>query len=74
MNYINNISNDELLNYALSKGIIHLESVQEQIAMSKRREYLDKHPYKIYQGNDGKWRTYLPDLNNGRKMIKKTNK
>lgn len=74
MNYINNISNDELLNYALSKGIINLESVQEQIAMSKRQEYLDKHPYKIYQGNDGKWRTYLPDLNNGRKMIKKTNK
>lgn len=41
--------------------------------MKKRTEILESHPYKIYQGNDGKWRTYLPDQSKAtkRRLIKR---
>ncbi|MCR2050847.1 site-specific integrase [Acetatifactor muris] len=32
----------------------------------KRKELLEKHPYKIWQGRDGKWYTYIPDEKKGR--------
>lgn len=40
--------------------------------MKKREEIIKNHPYKIYQGSDGKWHTYLPDEKKGR--IPKKNK
>lgn len=54
--------------------MIDLSYVQEQIEMSKRNELLEKHPYAISRGSDGKWRTYLPDKEKGRKMVKKSTK
>lgn len=51
----------EILRYALENNIIDLSYVQEKIEMAKREELLEKHPYKISQGKDGKWRTYIPD-------------
>ena len=66
--------NNELLKYAVENGMIDLSYVQEQIEMSKRNELLEKHPYAISQGSDGKWRTYLPDKEKGRKMVKKSTK
>lgn len=42
--------------------------------MNKREDLLKKHPYKIYQGKDGKWYTYLPDNETGRKMVKRNSK
>lgn len=65
---------NELLKYAVENGMIDLSYVQEQIEMSKRNELLEKHPYAISQGSDGKWRTYLPDKEKGRKMVKKSTK
>lgn len=65
---------DELLKYAVENGMINLPYVQEQIKMNKRKELLSKHPYAIGQGSDGKWRTYLPDKDKGRRMIKKSTK
>ena len=62
------------MKFAVDKGIINLSYVQEQIEMNKRKEYLDQHMYSISQGKDGKWRTYLPDDEHGRKMIKRVNK
>lgn len=47
--------------------------IQEQIKMNKRKELLEKHPYAITQGKDGKWRTYIP-LEDGRKLIKLSTK
>ena len=64
----------EILRYALENNIIDLSYVQEKIEMAKREELLEKHPYKISQGKDGKWRTYIPDKESGRKMIKKNSK
>lgn len=64
--------NSELLKYAIKNGMIDLSYVQEQIEMKKREELLEKHPYKIWQGKDGKWYTYLPDEKKGRILKKRT--
>lgn len=54
--------------------MINMSCIEEQIEMNKRKELLNKHPNKIYQGNDGKWRTYLPDKEKRRKLIKRNSK
>ena len=41
--------------------------------MERNQVYLKQHPYKIWQGSDGKWYTYLPS-DNGRKLIKRNAK
>lgn len=68
------ISNENLLKYVIENGMIDLSYVQEQIKMSKKKELLEKHPYKIWEGKDGKWYTYLPDeeKKDGRRLIKRT--
>ena len=55
-----NMEERELLQYALEHGMINVSYVQEQIEMNKRKEMLEKHPYAIWKGKDGKWRTYFP--------------
>lgn len=65
---------NELLKYAIDNGMIDLSYVQEQIDMNKRKEYLDKHPYSIWQGKDGKWRTYLAENETERKMVKRNSR
>ena len=65
-------NNEELLKYAVDNGMINLSYVQEQIEMNKREELLKKHPYKIWQGKEGKWYTYLPDEKKGRRMVKRS--
>ncbi len=62
---------DEELKYAIDNGMIDLSYVQEQIKMKEREELLNKHPYKIWKGKDGKWYTYFPD-EEGRKLKKRT--
>ena len=53
-----NMEEHELLKYALEHGMINVSYVQEQMEMNERRELLEKHPYKIWVGTDGEWRTY----------------
>lgn len=62
---------DELLKYAIENGIIDLSCVQEQIEMKKRDNLLREHPFKIWQGSDGYWNTYIPDDKKGRVRKKK---
>lgn len=47
--------------------------VQEEIEMQDRKKLLAMHRYKITQGEDGYWRTYLPDESkkSGRRQLKK---
>lgn len=59
------------MQYALEHGMIDMSYVQAQIEMNKRKELLEKHPYKIWEGKDGKWYTYLPANNNTRKLVKR---
>lgn len=40
--------------------------------MDKRKKLLSKHPYKIWQGSNGCWYTYLPDEEKGRVLKKRS--
>ena len=62
---------DEALKFAVENGIIDLSYIQAKYEMNKREEILKKHKWAISQGKDGYWRTYLPDEEKGRKMIKR---
>lgn len=64
----------ELLRQAVGNDIIDLNDVQAKLEMKKKSEILEKHPYAISQGRDGKWRTYLVDYTkkNNRRQIKKS--
>lgn len=55
-----------MLQYALEHGMINMSYVQEQINVNKRKEWLEKHPFEIWHGKDGKYHTYLPDTQKGR--------
>lgn len=68
------MSDTELLKYMNDNGIINLSYVKELKEMDERKKYLNKHPNKIWKGKDGYWRTYIPDSEKGRKMIKKNTK
>lgn len=65
----------ELLKAAIENGIIDLTVVEQQVIEMERKHYLDAHCYKIYEGKDGYWRTYLPDdtKKTGRTLLKKKN-
>lgn len=66
------LMDNELLKYAIENGMIDISYVQEQIEMNKKKELLEKHPYKIWEGKDGKWYTYIPDKEKGRILKKRT--
>lgn len=51
--------------------ILSPEVISKALSMIRREEILKRHKYKIYQGSDGRWYTYIPDKN-GRKKIKKS--
>lgn len=57
----------------MENHIIDLSYVQEKIEMRKRDEILKQHSYKIWQGKDGYWHSYLHDetKTKSRKPIKK---
>lgn len=62
----------ELLKYAIESGIIDLQHLQAEIDMKERRQYLNQHPYSIWQGkNDNKFYTYLHDDKKKRILVKR---
>lgn len=71
---IEEISKDMILQYAINQGIIDIAYVQEKIEMNKREELLKSHPYKIWEGKDGKWYTYLSSKEKGRVLKKRVSK
>lgn len=42
--------------------------------MKKRKEMLEKHPYALWEGKNGKWYTYLPDKQKERVLKKRQTK
>ena len=52
----------EALNYAVSNGIINLVYVRNEMNNQKRKAILSKHPYKIWEASDGRWKTYFLDI------------
>lgn len=68
--------NNEILRFIINSGMIDLNDVQNSMEAMKREELLKRHPYKIWQGKDGKWYTYLPDNSkkDGRRLVKRSDK
>ena len=60
------------MQFIIQSGKIDINDVQNTMEAMKRKELLEKHPYKIWQGKDGKWYTYLPDKEKGRILKKKS--
>lgn len=70
------MNKSEMLNFAIENGMIDIDTIQTQIEMNKRKEYLEMHNSRVWQSTDGKWYTYLPDFKNdkGRKLTKRKTK
>lgn len=51
----------DLLNYAIAHDMIEWNHVMTVKEMAEKNKYLEMHPYKIYQGKDSYYYTYLPD-------------
>ena len=68
--YLQYAQGNDILRFIINNGMIDISDVQDSMEAMKREELLKKHPYKIWQGKDGKWYTYLPDEGKGRSMIK----
>lgn len=49
----------DLLQFALESGMIDLETVRDEMAKKKRKEYLAQHNHGIWKGKDGRWYTYF---------------
>lgn len=65
----------ELLHFAQKHGIIsNIEDVLKNIENMKNLEIIQQHPYKIFQGSNSRWYTYLPDKEkpHGRRQIAKS--
>lgn len=62
---------NDILRFIINNGIVNISDVQNSIEAMKKKELLEKHPYKIWEGKDGKWRTYLQEKNGERRMIKR---
>lgn len=70
---VDNVIDYSCLKEALDSGMIDYAAIQEQIAMADTKKYLKGHKFKIYQGKDGKWNTYIPDNldKRGRRLVRK---
>ena len=68
------LSDSDLLKFAVENGIIDMKAVQEQINMNERKKYLDGHKFRKWKGSGGKYYTYLPDKTSesGRKLLKRS--
>lgn len=68
------ITDKELLNFAIENGIIDTNTIREQIEMNERKKFIAMHNHEIWEGKNGLWYTYLPDDAKGRRLIKRKTK
>ncbi len=59
------------MQFIIQSGKIDISDVQNSMEDMKRKELLEKHPYKIWEGKDGEWYTYLPKRGSGRVLKKR---
>lgn len=72
MNNLVNTKND--LMYLIENGILDPSQVHDIAEQMKKNELLKMHPYKMWEGTNGKWYTYLPDEEKGRCLKKRNTK
>jgi len=65
---------DKMLQFLVANGNIDKYSVQQAMDKLERENYLAQHTYKVWQGSNRLWYTYLPDKKGkkGRKQVKLT--
>lgn len=56
----------DLLTYLIENDRIDVVRVQEEMERKNKLELLSMHPFEVWQGKDGMWKTYLPDEKKGR--------
>lgn len=68
-------SPEAILSYLEDNGTINMGNVEQEMKRKRRTQILESnHPYTIYQGTDGRWRTYVrdPSKKTQRRLIVKT--
>lgn len=65
---------DELLKYIIENDMIDIEQLQIQEQMNARNVYLNNHPYKIWEGKNGKWYTYILNEDGERRQKERNSK
>lgn len=65
-----------ILDFVTQNGILDLDTIQAQIKMKQRQEYLEMHQNKVWQSASGYWYTELPPGKGEtkRRLVKKKNK
>ena len=67
-----NYSDNQILKYLLENGKLDLAVISREMDLIDNRKYLYKHEFKIWQGKDGAYYTYLPSKK--RKLIRKVSR
>ncbi len=72
-NLIEGAAAEQILNFLIADGRIDLGDVQSDMRQARRDLVLENHPYAIYKGKDGRYRTYVKDYSkkNNRRLIAK---
>lgn len=61
----------DILHFAVDNGTIDLDTIQCAMDMQNRKNILEQHPYKIWQGqHNNRWYTYLPANNKQKRCLK----
>lgn len=69
------LSDKELLQFAMDSGMIDPNTIRKQIEMNERKKFLEMHTFKIWCGKNQKWYTYFYDEENKkRKLVKRNTK
>lgn len=68
-----NVSYEDI-SYALESGIIDGSQVEQMVEMSRRKEILDKHRHKLFEGSNGRWVTYVDEPDGKRRQISRKTK
>ena len=67
-----NINQAEILQQAIENGIIDIDDIQHQVEMQERQQFIDNHNYKVWQGKNGYYYTYI-DKNGKRTQVRRRN-
>lgn len=64
-------TSEDILHFLSNSGMLDLATIEDAIDEMTNEKYLAMHQYRIWQGKDGLWYTYLKDEDKPRKLIKK---
>ena len=67
-------STDELLSALMENGIVDADGVRSVIMKKKEKIVLNNHTHLIWQGKDGRWKTYIEDEEKGRRQISRSSR